>query len=293
LRERLLNRLRTNQEVIGTDESFFGEKDANRLRDLYRGDNTSLEQDEGEDVDLSSEALQVWRQAEEADRAGALRIPPLAGTALQTEAVDEEHSGAIVHMRLSDHSDALVHIGDNGGVLSQSAAALFRLAACAPGTPARDRAAGHNDLVRKAVEAVSANVLQHGGPWLRRSLKRRVVDKFRTYFERVRVDPGLFNQDFPAKGARALRSMLTCEFTMDTELLLHKLLDSGVTDEELAVKVVALSEQMTLCDSNRVLAWDEPVVVASLGVLPKRLSTLGTQKTVVGNSGSPVSFPYS
>jgi hypothetical protein len=77
LRQRLLHRLQQNQEVIGTDESFFGEEVANKLRDLYTEKAGVLDEDEDEDVDLASIALQVWNSASADDQKVALALPPI------------------------------------------------------------------------------------------------------------------------------------------------------------------------------------------------------------------------
>ncbi|MCI0429317.1 MAG: hypothetical protein L0210_02060 [Rhodospirillales bacterium] len=64
LRQRLFHRLQQNQEVLGTDESFFGEDAANKLRDLYTEKAGTLDDDQSdEDIDLASLALQIWNSA--------------------------------------------------------------------------------------------------------------------------------------------------------------------------------------------------------------------------------------
>ncbi|GIV57073.1 MAG: hypothetical protein KatS3mg040_1841 [Candidatus Kapaibacterium sp.] len=80
-----------NQEVIGTDETFFGEEAANKLRDLYteKAGRRSTMTHPDEDIDLASLALQVWNSASADDpkeaaatcrpssrlRARSLRLP--------------------------------------------------------------------------------------------------------------------------------------------------------------------------------------------------------------------------
>ena len=79
LRTRLYQRLQTNQEVVGSDETFFGEEAAHKLRDLYTEQASLLEDDGAEDVDLSSVALQVWNSASETDRRAAMALAPMVG----------------------------------------------------------------------------------------------------------------------------------------------------------------------------------------------------------------------
>jgi len=74
LRTRLFRRLQENQEVIGTDESFFGEDAATKLRDLYTEKAGTLDDDQtDDDIDLVSLALQVWNSASPEDKKAAYR----------------------------------------------------------------------------------------------------------------------------------------------------------------------------------------------------------------------------
>jgi superfamily II DNA/RNA helicase len=77
LRTRLFRRLQQNQEVLGTDESFFGEEAANKLRDLYTEKAGTLDDEADEDIDLASLALQVWNSAAAADQKAAAALPPI------------------------------------------------------------------------------------------------------------------------------------------------------------------------------------------------------------------------
>ena len=77
LRARLSQRLQENQEVVGTDESFFGEETAEKLRDLYTEKTSVLDEDDDQDVDLASVALQIWNGASEDARRQVEQLPPV------------------------------------------------------------------------------------------------------------------------------------------------------------------------------------------------------------------------
>ena len=63
LRSRLVQRLKQNAEVVGTDEVFFSNDEAQIIRDLYHEKAGIFnEQDEGE-VDLASYAYEIWKRA--------------------------------------------------------------------------------------------------------------------------------------------------------------------------------------------------------------------------------------
>jgi superfamily II DNA/RNA helicase len=61
LRSRLTQRIKENAEAVGTDEIFF-DGDPVNIRDLYNEKSGILDDDEG-DVDLTSQAYEIWNQA--------------------------------------------------------------------------------------------------------------------------------------------------------------------------------------------------------------------------------------
>jgi superfamily II DNA/RNA helicase len=70
LRGRLRDRLNENQEVVGTDETFFEDEQAREmLLNLYNERSGVLDEAEEGDVDLTSEALQIWQSAIDANPA--------------------------------------------------------------------------------------------------------------------------------------------------------------------------------------------------------------------------------
>jgi Helicase conserved C-terminal domain/SNF2-related domain len=74
LRGRLRDRLNENQEVVGTDEAFFEDEQAREmLLNLYNERSGVLDEADEGDVDLTSEALQIWQSAIDAN-------PSLKGT---------------------------------------------------------------------------------------------------------------------------------------------------------------------------------------------------------------------
>ena len=69
LRARVRSRLRNNAEVVGTDEAFFEDEDEQTVLDLYNEKDGILDGDDDTDVDLSSYAYQIWKNATAADPA--------------------------------------------------------------------------------------------------------------------------------------------------------------------------------------------------------------------------------
>lgn len=76
LRSRISRRLTENAEVVGTDEAFFEDEDAEALRNLSRQSTGALD-DQEDEVDLASYAWQIWKTATENDPALAREIENL------------------------------------------------------------------------------------------------------------------------------------------------------------------------------------------------------------------------
>ena len=68
LRERVRTRLQQNAEVVGTDEAFFeDEANTQSLVDLYNEKAGILDGEADTEVDLASQAYQIWKNATDAN----------------------------------------------------------------------------------------------------------------------------------------------------------------------------------------------------------------------------------
>jgi len=68
LRERVRVRLQQNAEVVGTDEAFFeDEANTQSLVDLYNEKAGILDGEADTEVDLASQAYQIWKNATDAN----------------------------------------------------------------------------------------------------------------------------------------------------------------------------------------------------------------------------------
>ncbi len=85
LRTRVRQRLKENAEVVGTDEQFF-EDDRNEqiVRDLFTENSGILDDDPDTEVDLSSYAYQIWKNAIDRDPALEKAIPALPDVVYST-----------------------------------------------------------------------------------------------------------------------------------------------------------------------------------------------------------------
>ena len=268
LRTRLSLRLEQNREVIGSDETFFGEEAANRLRDLYTERSGVLDDDQDEDVDLASIALQVWNSASEADQRTALKLPGVvSATRRLPKDVEESNPGVIAYLRFPDRSDALVQVDQDGNLISQSLTTVFRSAACASDTKALPRAENHYELVEKAVQsALQEQSLLGGHLGSLRSTRRKVYERLKRYRENVRSQYPLLAAQMLKDLEPALNLLFNYPLTEAASNALKRQLRLGITDETLAEMLVQWHQEEHLCVIEDVKSQD-PQIVCALGLI--------------------------
>lgn len=83
---RIRTRLRENAEVVGTDEAFFeDDQDNQAILDLYNEKAGILDGDADGEVDLASQAYQIWKNAIDADPSLERKIVALPSVVYATK----------------------------------------------------------------------------------------------------------------------------------------------------------------------------------------------------------------
>jgi len=262
LRARLSQRLQENQEVIGTDESFFGEEIADKLRDLYTEKAGVLDEDDDQDVDLASVALQVWNSASDDARRQAERLPPVVYATRPHAAEPDDPAGVLAYLRFPDAVDALVRVDSHGNIVSQSMTTILRTATCTPETPALPRHPDHHDLTARAVQQAVTEVTRLGGQLgSLRSTRRKVYERLKTYREALRQK----RQDNPDLD-RAFDALFRFPLTRPARDALTRQLRLAITDPALAEMVITfyINERLVRITEER--PTPEPVIVCSMGL---------------------------
>ena len=170
LRGRVRQRLRENAEVVGADEAFFEDmKVDHRYRDLYNEKAGILDGDDDSEVDLPSQAYQIWKNAMDADpslKAIIESLPDVVFSAKGHHPERQQPDGALVYMRTADGADALAWVNETGHPVTESPLAILRAAACSPDTLAVPKAKNHHDIVRIGVERmVGGGVANRWAAW--------------------------------------------------------------------------------------------------------------------------------
>lgn len=159
LRSRVRKRLQENAEVVGTDERFFEDDEAEKLVDLYNEKSGLLDGETDNEVDLASYAYQIWQNALKADPTLNARIPALPDVVYSTKALapaEEGPPGVLVYTRTASGYDALSWMNEVGESVTQSQLKVLQAAECVAATPMVSRLPTHHDLVKAGVEHITA-----------------------------------------------------------------------------------------------------------------------------------------
>jgi hypothetical protein len=190
LRVRVRTRLHENAEVIGTDEAFFEDEDERAIIDLYNEQAGILDGDDEAEVDLSSYAYQIWKNATTADPSLKKKIedmPPVVYSSKAYELKPERPDGVLVYMRTTQGHDTLAWMERDGGSVTESQFEILRAAQCSADAPALPRHETHHELVWKAAEHIAQEEKQVGGQLGRPSGARfRTYERLKSYAENVR-----------------------------------------------------------------------------------------------------------
>jgi superfamily II DNA or RNA helicase len=274
LRARIRQRLIEHAEVVGTDESFFDDEEANAIRNLYTEQSGILD-DRDDEVDLASYAWQIWKQATDGNPELARAVeslPPVVYSAkfFQLDATrfpllgpDAEKGGALVYVKSPEGNDHLVWMGANGSTVSESQFTVLRAAECEPGTPAVPRVENHHDLVANGLQlAVAHDKAVGGGLGRPSSPRRRAYERLKRYSDQQMST--LFRDE---ELERALDDIYQRPLLETAADLLNRLMRGGVNDEELGAAVKSLREEGRLTYAEEDAALREPRVVCSLGLI--------------------------
>ncbi len=266
LRARVRTRLRENAEVVGTDEAFFEDEDKQAVLDLYNEKAGILDHDDEMDIDLSSYAYQIWRNATQADPSLKKKIEDMPAVVYASKAhrpQPHRPAGALVYMRTAQGYDALAWVDRDGKSVTESQFEILRAAECAPDTPTLARHDSHHELVSKAAEHIAREEKQVGGQLGRPSGARfRVYERLKGYAESVKGT--LFDTE-PLR--RTIGDIYRYPLRQAAVNTLNRQLRSGVSDQTLAELVIALRDEDRLCIVHDKDEGRDPSIICSMGLI--------------------------
>ncbi len=267
LRERVRQRLTEHAEVVGADEQFFEDLQVDkRYSDLYNEQAGILDADGDNEVDLASQAFQIWKEAIDADPALKSTIEDMPDVVYSAKAHAPEANkpaGALVYMRTADDTDALAWVDSNGEPVSESPLAVLRAAACRPDTPAVERAANHHEIVSKGVERMVKEETSAGG-----QLGKPSGARYRTY-ERLKDYAGHVKGTLleSEELVRLIDDVYRYPLRPSATDTLNRQLKAGISNDALAELCIALRSEDRLCQVSDEVERREPRIICSLGLV--------------------------
>ncbi len=268
LRERVRQRLQQNAEVVGTDEAFFeDEGDLRSFFDLYNEKAGVLDNEGESEVDLASQAYQIWKNATEANprlKTIIEKLPNVAFSVRPHHATPSAPEGALVYMRTADGNDALAWVNRAGESVTQSQLAILRAAACDLDTPALPLPEEHHELVRRGVEEIIAESQQGSGGQLGRpsGARLRTYERLKHYVERYQQSLFPLDPELP----KAIETIYRYPLQASAKETLNRQLRSGIDDDQLAQLVLDLFAHNRLCHIQEDAQEQEPHIICSLSL---------------------------
>lgn len=267
LRGRITQRLQENREVIGTDETFFDGEDTSILLDLYNERAGILDPDETTEVDLSSYAYQIWKNAIDADPSLERKIVDLPNVVFSTKSFEARPfspEGALVYMRTPDDNDVLAWVDRQGQHVTESQFTILRAAACNADEPGLTRMPEHHDIVAQGVMSIVEQEKQTGGQLGRPSGARyRAYERLKNFLEQNAGT--LFDTQ---ERRRTLDEIYRFPLRETARNLINRQIKAGISGEDLATLLTTLRESDRLCvvedDDN---GNSGPRIICSLGLV--------------------------
>ncbi|MDR2692819.1 MAG: phospholipase D-like domain-containing protein [Chitinispirillales bacterium] len=267
LRGKLKTRIKENAEVVGSDEVFF-DGDPVNISDLYNEKAGIFDEEEDGDVDLTSYAYQIWKDATDGKpelKTAIEALPNVVFSAKQNDAA-KGSDGVIVYARTADGNDALAKIDNNGEIATQSQYAILRAAECAADTPAIEKAANHHSLVKSGVRQIAAEASSASG-----TLGRKNGAKYRAYMrlERyVNENAETLLCSNPEKVKKALDEIYRFPLKESAADTLSRQMKAGIADFDLQNLILTLYDDRKLCNADEAAPADSPPqIICSLGLI--------------------------
>ena len=267
LRGRVRNRLRENAEVVGTDEAFFeDDPDDQPIINLYNERAGILDGEADAEVDLTSHAYQIWKNATAADRQlerAVTALPDVVFSSRQHCGDLRQPEGVLVYLRTEDDNDALAYVGRDGESITESPIEILTAAQCHPNTPAYPRHEEHHQLVASGAKHISQMARNIGG-----QLGRPSSARYRTYNRLKEYAESIKGQYFDSEDLRqAINDIYRYPLRQAAVDTLNRQMRGGIDNPGLADLVILMRDENRLCimerDNTEV---KEPRIICSMGL---------------------------
>ena len=270
LRGRVRQRLSENAEVVGADEAFFQDDDDEEqlILDLYHEKAGILDDEDDGEVDLGSQAWQIWKNAtaDDPDLANTVRTLPDVVFSSRRHVLRKWPDGVLLFLRTADDYDALAYVNAmTGRSESESQIEILAAAECEPDTPAQPRDARHHALVTTGVRHIVSEEHTIGGQLgPKRGARYRTYTRLKAWADGAEEQMPLF--DVPSL-RRALDDIYKYPLRSKATDSLNRQLRAGIDDHELASIVIGLRDEdgLSIRDDSEPEP-SKPRIICSMGL---------------------------
>ncbi len=216
--------------------------------DLYNEKAGILDGDADVEIDLASQAYQIWKNATDADPHLKSLIEKLPNVSFSTRAHQRTAlapEGVLVYMRTAEGNDSLAWINRKGESVTQSQLAILRAAACDAMTPAIARPDEQHELVKQGV----AHIIEEETHGSVGQLGSRSGARLRTYQRLIRFVEATKHSLFPLPPElnKAIDEIYRYPLQETARDTLNRQLRAGASDDDLVGLVIALRDANRLC----------------------------------------------
>ncbi len=266
LRTRLNERINENAGIVGSDEVFFEGNEQN-LRDMYNEKSGGLDDYEDIDVDLGSQAYQIWKNATDANPELKRIIPTIPNIAYSTKKGENGTSdGVITYARTYNDFDVLTWYDAHGKIVSQSQKRILQAMACSINEPCLPPQDNHLLLVEKAIKGIKNENTNVGGILGSRfSTKRKLYDLLNHYYNQpLNI---FYTQEKKEVLKLAIDQIYNYPILENSKFILGRMMRTGNTHDDIIETVIEMYENANLCriDEDKTKHKD-PTIICSMGL---------------------------
>ncbi len=267
LRKRLNARINEAANVVGSDEVFFEGNEQN-LRDMYNEKSGSLDDVDDNDVDLASQAYQIWKNATDANPDLKRIIPSLSNMINATKKTEDRlNDGAITYAQTRNGFDVLSWYNSKGEIVSQSQKRILQAMECSADEPRVEPSDNHYELVKKAIDHIGDETSHVGGILGSRfSTRYKTVQILERYYEKP-VDI-FFSAENKEELKYALNDIYNYPLQENAKFNLGRMMrQSNMSNADIVEYVIDLRKNNQLCiidEDNS--ASKEPKIICSMGL---------------------------
>lgn len=269
LRGRLNSRINENANIVGSDEIFFEGNEQN-LRDMFNERSGVLDDEEDGEVDLSSQAYQIWKSATDARPELKQIIPNLQNMIYSTKMTDSKlDEGVITYARTANDFDILTWLNAEGEFVTQSQKRILNALACSSKEMPVEHLEQHHELVGKAIELIKTQSKNVTGGILgnRFSTRYRIINLLEHYYAQPATL--FFTEENREQLKLAIDEIYNYPLLEGTKFMLGRMMRSSskTASDDIVEYVLEMRKNGSLCRVTEDLSTNkENTIICSMGL---------------------------